>query len=667
MQTITRGDADKAKGMFHMQLLSVKPGAATSKVEVNTDIDVKEQFLIHAYTDLVDFINDFQMTRSGKPTKRMLSKIHNWNPNLDLQKASKEERIEWRRSYTVNWLYDLVNQFSAIVVQRNTMKGENHDLAKVDWSTTGPWNKHRRLFGLVEFAGHITSLAMQKPGTDFRKSIQPHHVFQIQCIVDSFTISRGWYNNVLRGHVLSPPNKAFRLRRDVDLFLDRENERIGHGYLQAVDILRQVLKKDAMLNGDPKRYELVDATLEDLNIDFINWLGESMYISGLTDIPPSRFSNSNTNGVQEYSPYLCGVGLMEGLELAYGLNFLIWDRMPEPFSLIHLHNMLVKTGYIEEEVGLYATIQSLFLTTFFANGDIPTDNFDDAFISAMGETGSRRSLFQRRAIRRGISRTSTDMHGIVSLNANRFFKEKSLLRLLRESNWLPERITDEEIPVISLMGAHRLAQVKSSKDPKTGKNILEDSPLVARAKAQGMPEDVILSLSSVSEMLLNESEEDIPESLLPALPEGYTRGTLPKPKSADTLLSGTVLLDYLKRDIASDVSGTRPLSALNFTFITTIFMMHWDLIEKELRRLRNPLWVMAYETNKDMAKEKRVSFTVLLLADEDPECMQVIANVLTNPRYGVMQHVYWEDLDDPDDEEKLHQPFQFEEPACNVM
>lgn len=37
--------------------------------------------------------------------------------------------------------------------------------------------------------------------------------------------------------------------------------------------------------------------------------GESKYMHGLTTIPPSRFSSSNPNGLQEYSPFLCGVGM----------------------------------------------------------------------------------------------------------------------------------------------------------------------------------------------------------------------------------------------------------------------------------------------------------------------------------------------------------------------
>jgi hypothetical protein len=43
------------------------------------------------------------------------------------------------------------------------MDGEKHVYDDVNWSPNGPWHHHRRLYGLNEFAGDITTLAMQKP------------------------------------------------------------------------------------------------------------------------------------------------------------------------------------------------------------------------------------------------------------------------------------------------------------------------------------------------------------------------------------------------------------------------------------------------------------------------------------------------------------------------
>lgn len=160
---------------------------------------IREEFLINCYQDLVDFVTDFQKTGGGKPTKNMSKGIQNWDPMLNLQRATKEQRLKWRRDYTINWLYDLVNVNSSIVVQRRIFKGQNIPLESVDWSVTGPWNEHRRLFGINEFAGDVTRFAVQKQGTNIRQKILPHHVFQLQCIVDSLSVSRGWSIHTLTG------------------------------------------------------------------------------------------------------------------------------------------------------------------------------------------------------------------------------------------------------------------------------------------------------------------------------------------------------------------------------------------------------------------------------------------------------------------------------------
>lgn len=69
-----------------------------------------------------------------------------------------------------------------------------------------------------------------------------------------------------------------------------------------------------MIHGDPNRHQQKSATLREFRDDFVDWLGESKYMNGLKTIPPSRFSNSNSNGLWEYYPFLCGVGLMEPWE-----------------------------------------------------------------------------------------------------------------------------------------------------------------------------------------------------------------------------------------------------------------------------------------------------------------------------------------------------------------
>ena len=658
MNTITRGDPDKAQGMFHLGLHSVDKNDGTTKEVRKVEVDIREQFFIHTFHHLLDFVSDFQKTRSGKPTKRMLAEIHNWDPKFDLRQATPRDMIKWRRAYTINWLYDLVNVFSSVVVQRNSLKGQHHAYENVDWSIHGPWNKHRRLFGLNEFAGFLTSLAMQKPGTDIESKILPQHVFQLQSIVDAWTVSRGWSISDLNGHVVRPPPSKFLPRRDVDSFLDRENKRFGSGILQAMDILPQLLERDSMLHGQPDRHTLHCGILEDVKYDFVNWLGESKYMYGLQTIPPSRFSNSNANGLWEYSPFLCGVGLMEGLEIAYLVSMMIWDRIPEPFLLIHLHNMLVQKGYITQPVGLFAALEDVFPNTFFVGGKPPVAGFDLALMARINQTGGRRARFERRGLKRSAAHSAVDIHGLLDLNANRFFTTKSNLVLYRQVDWDLNRIPDSEVQWPSLLAMSRISRVQQITDPVTGVRTFQENDLVKRAKAAGVSDaDLNWIASSVEKV---SSKKPIPSSISSSisktLPEGYRmrdRDMSLLKKSSQDGLSSRDLLTFIKQDVFDDVCGSRPLSSLNLVWVTTRFMTLFMQIEDRLKTLRNPLWVQAYEQPDSTTKwEKRVALVVMALNEScqhhgQAECLTIMAEEFENPRAGWMNHIYWEDLTVP--------------------
>ena len=652
MNTITRGDPDKAQGMFQMNLHSINQENGEIKKMREVDVDVREQFLVHTFDHLLDFVKDYQATRSGKPTKRMLAEINNWDPRFDLSRATNVDRIKWRRSYVINWLYDLVNVFSSIVVQRNTLKGQHHAYEKVDWSIHGPWNEHRRLFGLNEFAGFITSLAMQKPNTDIESKISVHHVFQLQCIVDAWTVSRGWSISALKGHIIRPPPRHFRPRRDVDLFLDRENQRSGRGILQALDIIKQLLERDSMLHGQPDRHKSHCDILEGVQFDFVNWLGESKYMYGLQTIPPSRFSESNANGLWEYSPFLCGVGLTEGLELAYLVNMMIWDRIPEPFLLVHLHNMLVQKGYITNPVGIFASLEDMFATTFFVGGKCPVADFDKALMAQIDQTGGRRAHFERRGIRRNMARSAVDIHGLLDLSANRFFTTKSILVLYRQADWDLDRIPDTEVPWPSLLALSRLSCVKQTTDTLTGARILHENDIAKRARDSGTNDaDLIRMASSVGQL---STKEPIPPAILDTVPEGFSMASLDTSlltKHSRGNLYGRALLTFVKQDVHDDVRGTRPLSSLNLVWVLSRFLMLFMQIEERLKKLRNPLWVQAYERPDSSLKwEKRVALVTMALNESrrhhgQEECLTVMAEEFERSRMGWMTHIYWDDLE----------------------
>lgn len=647
MQTLTRGDPDKAVGMFGLSVNRLNPDGTIDQTSPQSDIDAREEFLMYTYQDLLDFIADYQKTRSGKPTKSMLRSIQNWDPYLNLLRATKEQRLKWRRVFTINWLYDLVNVFSSIVVQRRTMGGQSIPLETVDWSRTGPWNGHRRLFGINEFAGDITHLAVQKPGTNIRSKVLPHHVFELQCIVDSLIVSRGWSISVLTGHVLKPPAKDFRPRRDVDLFMDRDNKTFGKGFCSSVDILSQLFDEDATLHGDPNRNKPLKEFMIEFRMDLINWLGESKYMYGLTDIPPSRFSSTNSNGLWEYCPFLCGAGLSEALELTHSMALRIWDSVPEPMCVIHLHNMLFQKGLLSRPIGLWSSVVQLFQNTVFVDGKVPTSHFVQAFERLIGGQRSRRDFFQSRAKGRRFSRDSTDLHDLLDPSVNRFYKEKTLLQVFNRANWSPTRIPDEDIPLSTGLSFMRLAQVKQSRDRVTGKVTLVDTDLVKRARSHGWSdEDIIAASSELTSQSKNPHTAEVMKTLKSTVPAGYTVGNWGN-SHADSEFDVIAYLSVLRLDFISDICGElRPLSSLNYISVLTRCYIFFMRIEYNLKKCKNPTWVRTFEGKSELTEQKRLSLTLSALAEADPECLRIMADVFEELRCGFLDHIYWDHLMD---------------------
>lgn len=89
---------------------------------------------------------------------------------------------------------------------------------------------------------------------------------------------------------------------------------------------------------------------------------------------------------------------------------------------------------------------------------------------------------------------------------------------------------------------------------------------------------------------------------------------------------GEKLLDFLKKDIHSDISGDTPLSGINYIWILARMHLTFVQIEEELKAVRNVLWVAAYESGPgelDKATEKRLDLTAMGMSN--PHVMQDFA------------------------------------------
>lgn len=343
-------------------------------------------------------------------------------------------------------------------------------------------------------------------------------------------------------------------------------------------------------------------TNDDISYEFVNFLGESKYVHGLDTIPPSRFSNSNSNGLWEYSPFLCGVGLMEALEIAYTINCPMWDDLSEPMCTVHLHNMLVQRGHIKEPVGLYRNLERIQSEAFFSYSDgfPPKTYFRAAFDAQCTEGGSRRLIFERNSLQRYLNLAPNDIHGILNVQTNRFFKEKSLLLVLREVGWVPDRIPDKDIKPNSTIGMLRLIQTKRVTDPVTGQQRLENTDLVKRAGKVGYSDDFIMHTASGLENVLewmNGGRFSAEAAKAVGAPEGYKTFTNEHLQQQNSMVPNDMhgkktLPELLKYDLNNDVCGkAAPLSSLNYVAATMQKMMMFTKIEEELRRIGNPSYL----------------------------------------------------------------------------
>lgn len=243
---------------------------------------------------------------------------------------------------------------------------------------------------------------------------------------------------------------------------------------------------------------------------------------------------------------------------------------------------------------------------------------------------------------------------MLNTEGNRFFSKKSNLDLYREANWDPDRLAESEIAPVSMLGSLRLARMKARVDPETGEKHLVETDLLKRARAEGIDDSKVMWMSSnLSEIVATATKDQLsPQQLAAVVPDGYRRAPASelnraasaanRPNMSDRYtsygISGRSLLDFVKLGICRDVGSSAPLSSLNQLWVTVWFFMLFMQIESELKHVRNPLWIRAYET-EGWSRGNRVALTIYAL-EEDEECLRIMARGLKNPRAGFLNHVY---------------------------
>lgn len=558
----------------------------------------------------------------------MEKELRIWDPLFDLRQATKEERLAWRRVYTIKWLYDLVNLFSSIVVQRNKKRGENHVYEDVDWSPSGPWAEHRRLFGLNEFTGVVTTLAFQKPATDIRRRIRPHHVFQLQCMVDAMTASRGWTHR-LRGHILERPPTEFQPQRDIELFLDRNNERLTHGVIHMMSTVQQLIDKQEQeaRGGSLKR---LTPLLQLLGEDFVTWLGTSKYAHWLEGIPATQFTSTNPNGLWEYSPYLCAVGLVEALQLSYQLALHLWDAGPEPMLLLHVHNKLVKTGLLRP-VSMFDALEAAFSHDFFVNGIAPTKDFLGGFLARTQQTSPRevRALHNQRREAGRTAAATLDLNKFLDLKLHRFFRTTSPLISLATAGWDIDAVPETDMDTRSTLFYAALATT-TAKCAAAGATRLPDTDVVRRMRAEGLSDAELLkddALGILKKLMGQSAADKLGGGDLG--PDGY------KVLHRDTTgLSTSASLAVAQLAVDEDLTASFYFSRskLNLFTVTAVFLMTTSTIGTKLREECPELHDSFFGTGQPLDLSYMRLCSEALADDADPILLRAVASAFNSTR-----------------------------------
>ncbi|KAG5928170.1 hypothetical protein E4U42_001175 [Claviceps africana] len=426
-------------GIHHLQPnttirinLQPKDGACcvSMKEIVVSRESMRELLMEHAYNNLVEFLSDYRKTSSGGPTKHMRAEISLWDPKYDLEAATADERLRWRRVYTINWLYGLVGYYLLTKGQignlSTNMKSRNCPNRKAAMA----WAEDYSFFGLGEFARSVLSLARKPAGSQIESLISPCLVFQLQCIVDSFTVSRGWTVGLHRHILEAPPAEDGPPCNQGAMGwftrLTCANECHNH---QGLSRSREWLG-ELHSSAQTRRGSFCKDTLDEV---WRHWGFHHRFIIDIRNETAPDFRANGTDGrLDEHglfylSPFLCGFATLQTIELFYRYAMLIWDTNPEIILMLHLHNMLHQTGVLKEAVELMAKLTSAFMADLFGE-KAPTSDFYQAFMNRKG--ASRFTTYS--LLKPLLIGTPSFKQFYMS---ERFFKTRSSFLVFHEAGW----------------------------------------------------------------------------------------------------------------------------------------------------------------------------------------------------------------------------------------
>ncbi|CAI0646429.1 unnamed protein product [Colletotrichum noveboracense] len=595
--TLTRG------GLHRLQKVAEEKAAA-DRDHHGCLVDVKEQLLMYTYQDLLDFCTDFQKSRNGKPTKAMRAKIGLWDPKLSLETATKEEGILWRRKFTINWLYDLVNEYSS---WEQTQRGERCFSDDVDWSPSGPSGSQGTLLGLTDFAASSN----------------------FSGIVDATCVKSGWSLCSHGGHILEAPAAGFLAIRDIKSIIDeRPEDEAGHdhscgccyaSHLRFCQRLAQKLQTRQDIGMYNCNAIIQPAThVLSWSVEYLeSRLGRCNSESVLegAPIPPSRFGVPHS--LWALSPFLCGVGLAEALQIIYSTGMRFLDIYPIPTMMLHLEQMIHnKGGYEGKEhdwgLPLAGIMRGLFRHCLYVEGKWPSkDAADEEYVNAL-DAWAEGDVTATRRLR--AKRVKNPVPGGVAcpfpVRQNVNFNKLSHLMIYQEADWDPSRIHYTSLEPKTALAAVRLSREPTYFDLFTGEQS-EPTELVRHMYEKvGWDDDWSGHQMSVGEGLfrtfltmdlLKPAKANVEQS---AVEKDLTRAVYSK---LETILED---LEIAKLDLWNDISGLRCRSGMDFASLNIALTIIMDEVENALYHAKNPTFERIYlPPGKVQTRQSRARFS----------------------------------------------------------
>lgn len=349
---------------------------------------------------------------------------------------------------------------------------------------------------------------------------------------------------------------------------------------------------------------------------------------------------------------------MEALDLSYKMGMRLFDRLHEIPALVHVYNALEKMECLSYSSDLFDSLSNMFRKIIFPQGVIPETQFVQYYRDiAIGASPLRLRLASRMFNNNVAKLSNPGLPEILCPRLNLRFKDQSLINILVKANWDLERIPDEDIPPLSFIARLRLCRVKRTKDPVTGKDIIEDTPLVQNARKVGYTDQKISTMiDHLSGRFESQSGIDFKIGDFVPLLFGNqkfssapaNRSTFSRPEARYGVVNCR-LLSLFKQDLLDDITGcARPYSSQNWISVVNSILIVWGAIEEELERVGHPLWLIAKNDSRNGTVHGAV--TPYILEGDDEVLMGVVTGVFEEFKLSWFSTTYWDDFESDDND-----------------